>query len=179
MPVGKEYCQIAWVVEDLDAAVQHWRQAADLGPIFMGSHVGGLFTELSHRGQPTELDISCAIAQSGPVQIELIKQHGNAPSPYRDVFAEGESGLHHLCTFVDDVEAECRRYETLGFEVVFKATVGGVTPVAYADTRPMIGCMTELMGRQGLAPQMFTATAKAAAEWDGTDPIRDLSTLMS
>ena len=60
-----------------------------------------------------------------------------------------------------------------------KAAVAGQTPVAYVDTRPMIGCMTELMGRQGLAVQMFAATAAAAADWDGTDPVRDLSTLMS
>jgi catechol 2,3-dioxygenase-like lactoylglutathione lyase family enzyme len=179
VPVGKEYSQIAWVVDDLDAAVRHWRQTAGLGPFFVGTHVGGMFTELNHRGVPAEVDISCAIAQAGPVQIELIKQHGSAPSPYRDVFAEGESGLHHICSLVDDVEAECRKYESLGFEIVLTGTVGGQTPVAYADTRPMIGCMTELMGRQGLAAQMFVAAAKAAADWDGTDPVRDLSTLMA
>ncbi|MCV7065933.1 VOC family protein [Mycolicibacterium farcinogenes] len=126
-----------------------------------------------------EIDISCAIAQAGGVQIELIKQHGNAASPYRDVFAEGESGLHHICSFVDDVEAECRNYQGHGFEVVMNAVIAGETHVAYVDTRPMIGCMTELMGRQGLAVKMFEAAAAAAADWDGTDPVRDLSSLMS
>lgn len=177
--VAKEYSQIAWVVDDLDAAVRHWQQTAGLGPFFMGSHVGGLFGDPQHRGRPTAVDISCAIAQAGPVQIELIKQHDDAPSPYRDVFAAGESGMHHICGLVDDVAAECRRYESLGFGIVFTATVGGQTPVAYVDTRPMIGCMTELMGRQGLVAQMFAAVAKTAADWDGTDPIRDLATLMS
>ncbi|MEZ0364826.1 VOC family protein [Mycobacterium sp. pUA109] len=179
MPIGKEYSQIAWVVEDLDATVRQWQQTTGIGPFFMGAHVGGMFTAMNHRGRPAEVDISCAIAQAGPVQIELIKQHGGAPSPYRDVFPEGEGGLHHICSFVDDVEAECRNYEALGFEVVLTGLVGGQTPVAYVDTRPLIGCMTELMGRQGLVVQMFAATAKAAADWDGTDPIRDLSTLMS
>lgn len=179
MLVAKQYNQIAWVVDDLDKAVQQWQQTARIGPFFVGSHVGPIFTEATHRGRPAEIDISCAIAQAGGVQIELIKQHGNAASPYRDVFAEGESGLHHICSFVDDVEAECRNYQGHGFEVVMNAVIAGETHVAYVDTRPMIGCMTELMGRQGLAVKMFEAAAAAAADWDGTDPVRDLSSLMS
>ncbi|MEB4211097.1 VOC family protein [Mycobacterium sp. 94-17] len=179
MLVAKQYNQIAWVVDDLDAAVQYWLQTARIGPFFVGAHVGGIFTEASHRGSPAELDISCAIAQAGPVQIELIKQHDSAPSPYRDVFAEGEGGLHHICSFVDDIDAECRNYQEHGFEVVMRGVVAGQTPVAYVDTRPMIGCMSELMERRGLAVEMFAASAAAAADWDGTDPIRDLATLMS
>ncbi|MCP3810903.1 VOC family protein [Mycobacteriaceae bacterium Msp059] len=179
MLVTKQYNQIAWVVDDLDKAIQQWQQTAQIGPFFVGSHVGGIFTEATHRGRPADIDMSCAIAQAGGVQIELIKQHGSAPSPYRDVFAEGESGLHHICSFVDDLDAECRNYQELGFEVIMRAVVAGQTPVAYVDTRPMLGCMTELMGREGLAVQMFAASAAAAEGWDGTDPVRDLSSLMS
>ncbi|OHV06209.1 VOC family protein [Mycobacterium talmoniae] len=179
MLVAKQYNQIAWVVDDLDAAVQQWQQTARIGPFFVGAHVGGIFTEATHRGKPVEVDISCAIAQAGPVQVELIKQHGAASSPYRDVFAEGESGLHHICSFVDDVAAECRNYQEQGFDVVMTGVVAGQTPVAYVDTRPMLGCMTELMGRHGLVVEMFAAAAAVAADWDGTDPIRDLATLMA
>ncbi|OBI41682.1 VOC family protein [Mycobacterium colombiense] len=179
MLAAKQICQVAWVVDDLDAAIRHWQQTAGIGPFYVGEHVGGIFTEATHRGSPVEVDMSCAIAQSGPIQIELIKQHGGASSPYRDVYAEGESGLHHLCSFVDDVEAECRNYEGHGFEVVMRGVVAGQTPVAYVDTRAMTGCMTELMGRSGLVVDIFAAAAASAADWDGTDPIRDLTTLMS
>ncbi|OMC36728.1 hypothetical protein A5740_00180 [Mycobacterium sp. GA-1841] len=179
MLVAKQYNQIAWVVDDLDKAVEQWQQTARIGPFFVGSHVGAIFTEATHRGAAVDIDISCAIAQAGGVQIELIKQHDNAPSPYRDVYADGESGLHHICSLVDDVEAECRNYQEHGFEVVMNAVVAGETRVAYVDTRPMIGCMTELMGRQGLAVKMFAAAAAAADDWDGSDPVRDLVTLMA
>lgn len=179
MLAAKQVCQIAWVVDDLETAIRHWQQTAGIGPFFVGEHVGGIFTEATHRGSPVEVDMSCAIAQAGPVQIELIKQHGGAPSPYRDVYAEGESGLHHICSFVDDVDAECRNYQEQGFEVVMNAVVAGQTSVAYVDTRPMTGCMTELMERGGLVVDMFAAAAAAAAEWDGTDPIRNLTVLMA
>ncbi|WJR33061.1 VOC family protein [Mycobacteroides immunogenum] len=179
MLVAKQYCQIAWVVDDLDKAVQQWQQTARIGPFFMGAHVGAMIGGAVHRGHAVDVDISCAIAQAGPVQIELIKQHGSGPSPYRDVFREGENGLHHICSFVDDVEAECRNYQDHGFEVVMTASVGGLTPVAYIDTRPMLGCMTELMGRGGPVEAMYGAVAKAAAEWDGTDPVREFAALLS
>lgn len=180
MLAGPKYSQIGWVVDDLDAAVEKWRQTTHVGPIFVGSHMGGYFTDTKHRGRSVaEIDISTAIAQAGPVQIELIQQHGSDPSPYRDVFAEGESGLHHICTVVDDVETASRHYESLGYDVVLTSLIGGQTPLAYVDTRPLIGCMTELMGAQGFAPLLFSATAKVAEEWDGiTDPIRDLADLL-
>lgn len=178
--VGKQYSQIAWVVDDLDKAVEQWQKMAGIGPFFVGRHVGAMFGDTKHRGLPAEIDISAAIAQAGPVQIELIQQHDSAPSPYRDVYAAGEGGLHHLCSFVDDVDAECRYFESLGYEVVLTSLIAGQTPVAYVDTRALTGTMTELMGNQGLAAQMFSATAKVAAEWDGvTDPIRDLASLMA
>lgn len=176
-----QYSQIAWVVEDLDASVAKWQKMSGIGPIFVGYHVGAMFGETKHRGIAIPgIDISAAVAQAGPVQIELIQQHGSDPSPYRDVYAEGEEGFHHICAFVDDVDAETQRYASLGYETVLTSLIAGSTPVAYVDTRSLTGCMTELMGSQGLAAQMFGATAKFAEAWDGvTDPVRDLASLMA
>lgn len=178
MLVGKEFGQIAWVVDDLDKAVRQWQETAGIGPFFVGEHIGGIITNAQHRGTPVDIDMSCAVAQAGPVQIELIKQHGDGPSPYRDVFADGEQGIHHVCSFVDDVEVEIRRYQGLGFDIAMTGSIVGETPVVYVDTRPMIGVMTELMGRSGPVSTMYGAIADAADGWDGTDPVRDFAALM-
>lgn len=176
--MSKKFWQMAWLVDDLDEAVRHWQDTADVGPFFIGQRVGGMLTDARHRGRPMDLDIGCAVAQAGPVQIELIKQHDGAPSPYRDVYAEGESGFHHIASIVDDVEAECRRYEKNGVEVAMTALVAGETPIALVDTRPMFGCMTELMQPNDLVSRMCLLIAQAAADWDGSDPVRDFSVLM-
>lgn len=180
MSTATQYFQMSWIVDDLDAAVDKWRRMAGIGPFFTGAHVGAMYTDTKHRGVALPgIDISAAIAQAGPIQIELIQQHGSDPSPYRDVYAEGEGGLHHVSTFVDDVAAECRHYESQGYEVVMTTMIMGTIPAAYVDTRPLIGCMTELMYSQGVVKQMFSAAAKAGADWDGvTDPVRDLASLM-
>ncbi|MBO0852772.1 MAG: VOC family protein [Nocardia sp.] len=178
MLAGNQFSQIAWVVDDLDSAVKQWQETTGIGPFFVGAHIGGMVTDARYRGRPVELDLSGAIAHAGSVQIELIQPHGTGPSPFREVYAEGEGGLHHVQAFVEDIEAKCRNYEEHGFEVVMTGSVAGQTPVAYVDTRPLIGCMTELMGQQGPAAQMFSAVAAIAADWDGSDPIRDMTTLM-
>ena len=45
--------------------------------------------------------MSCAFAQAGPMQIELIEQHTDGPSVYRDMFPAGTGGFHHLCYWAD------------------------------------------------------------------------------
>lgn len=173
-----QFRQVAWVVDDLDAAVEHWRAATGAGPFFVGRHIGAMVTDIEYRGAPADIDMSAAVAQAGSVVIELIQQHGSAPSPYREVFAEGEGGLHHMQAFVDDVEVATRAYRDLGFDVVMTGRLAGVSPVAYVDTRSTIGCMTELMEHRGPATPMYDAIAAATAGWDGSDPVRDLSALM-
>lgn len=176
---ANQFRQIAWVVDDIDAAVQQWRETTGIGPFFVGAHIGAMITDTTYRGRPTDIDISAAIAYSGSIQIELIQQHGDAPSPYREVYPVGEGGIHHMQAFVEDVDARCRVYEKHGFEVVMTGAVGGLTPVAYVDTRPLTGCMTELMSWEGPAVHMFDALVAVADKWDGADPVRDMSTLMS
>ena len=57
------------------------------------------------------VDVQVAVAQAGPVQIELIQQHCDRPSVYRDLVDKGESGFHQLCTVTADYEGKIARYE--------------------------------------------------------------------
>ena len=52
----------------------------------------------TYRGAESKLDLQVAVAQAGPVQIELIEQFCDRPSVYRDLFGTGESGFHQICT---------------------------------------------------------------------------------
>lgn len=173
-----DFRQVAWVVDDIDTAVAHWRTATGAGPFFVGRHIGAMITDTHYRGAPADIDISAAVAQVGSIVVELIQQHGGTPSPYREVFAEGQGGLHHMQAFVDDVEAASQAYQGLGFDVVLTGMLAGISPVVYVDTRSTIGCMTELMERQGPASQMYAAIAAATTDWDGTNAVRDLSSLV-
>jgi len=108
------------------------------------------------------------------MHVELIEQHSPEPSVYRDTYAPGHGGFHHLCFPVPDIEAAAGQYRDAGFETGMRLRFGD-TPVAYIDTRPAIGCMTELIRNDQEILDLYAAVADSAIEWDGSDPIRILN----
>jgi hypothetical protein len=172
---GGQYFQVSWVVADLQQAMRRWLDTARVGPFFLNAHVE---TEAPiYRGRPSSFDYSLAIAQAGSVQIELIEQHDDRPSAYRDSVPAGQDGFHHLACFVDDFDAKLVRLEAQGVDIASSGKFGDMRFV-YADTRASLGCMTELLEHTPLIHRVFDAVTAASQNWDGRDPVRDLRSLL-
>lgn len=171
--VGPHLMQAAFIVDDVEAAARAWIAATGIGPFFLVPHIR--LEEASYRGAPSAgLDFSVALAQSGGTQIELIQQHCDNPSAYRDTIAKGESGFHHFCIYTDDYDATRQRYVDQGFVPAIEAKFGEMR-FCYVDTASAIGCMIEIVEQNEVQTAAFTRIAEAAADWDGvTDPIRQL-----
>ena len=163
--------QVCWYVNDIEAAMRRWIDQHGVGPFFVHRHLA--LEDVMYRGRPAEVDFDLAIAHSGGVQLELIQQHDDRPSVYRDLFARPAEGLHHICYIVDDLPAANAHFERLKQPVCFSARLGNIDFV-YADTRAGIGCMTEIVSRHPDVDAVFERVAKAAVDWDGKDPIRAL-----
>ena len=161
--------QMAWVVNDLEAAMHRWITQHGAGPFYTQRHAA--LTNVLYRGTPAAVDIDFAIAQSGSVQIELIQQNDDRPSCYRDMYPAGREGFHHVCYVVDDLQGALGHFGRLDMPVAITGNFGEVR-FAYVDTRPGIGCMTELVGRHPDIEAFFKMVADAAVDWDGRDPIR-------
>lgn len=73
--------QNGYVVHDLDRAMHHWTTALGIGPFYYIETVD--LDWFSHRGQPQSPHLSIALANSGPLQIELICQRDDTPRPQR------------------------------------------------------------------------------------------------
>ena len=86
--------QNGYVVRDIEAAMRHWSEVLGVGPWFYLEHTP--IEEFEYRGAPSDCDVAIALANSGPLQIELIQQHNDAPSLYRDFLAAGNEGLQHI-----------------------------------------------------------------------------------
>ena len=69
--------QSAWVVDDLDAAVDAWLKVG-IGPFFFVEYTPELFENSTYRGSPSPISMKIALAQAGDMQIELIEQIGRA-----------------------------------------------------------------------------------------------------
>ncbi|MEN3976615.1 VOC family protein [Emcibacter sp. SYSU 3D8] len=167
--------QNAWVVRDLDQAIARFTRTMKVGPWFMIPKIA--LNTVMYRGKPAELDISVAVAFAGHVQLELIEQHNDSPSAYRDTVPKGQDGYHHICFYPDDYDAELARYMSMGYEV---ATSGQVTSAndrrfCYIDTRKDLNCMVELVDAPEGGSVVWAALREATDNWDGrTDPIRTM-----
>ncbi|WP_285017989.1 VOC family protein [Novosphingobium sp. fls2-241-R2A-195] len=167
---GSHVMQVAFMVEDLEAACMDWVRTTGIGPFLTVPHV--VLEEYSYCGRPASgLDFSVAIAQSGGVQIELIQQHCDNPSAYRDTVAKGQGGFHHLAIYTDDYDAMHARYTQQGFVTAVDGSFGGFR-FSYIDTSATLGCMIELIEENPLQGEFFARIAGAAQGWDGSDPIR-------
>lgn len=161
--------QSAWVVDDIEAACLKWVETTGIGPFYIFPH---LQLEVSYRGKPSTIDFSVASAQAGDVQIELIQQHCDTPSAYRDQFKRGEQGHHHMAIYVADYDAALAHYTNQGF-VAATAGLFGEMRFCYVDTRDAIGCMIEIIQHDPIQDAIFERISEGAKNWDGvTDPIR-------
>ncbi len=160
--------QAAYVVEDLDAAMDNWMRVAQIGPFFV---LPDCAPDVIYRGQPGELLADVAFCQAGSTMIELIKVKSDGPNHYRDTVPKGTDAYHHQGYFTDDFDAEVARFAAMGVEA---ACLGQfeTTRYAYFDTTHLVGCMTEVLERDPLILDMFKKVADAAENWDGSDPVR-------
>lgn len=164
-----EIIQAAYVVEDLDAAIEAWRKTTPTGPFFVIRNATP--ENFSYRGKPARLVIDIALCQAGPIQIELIQPKSTGPNVYSDMAPIKGQFYHHQCYVTDDLDAEVARYAAMGIEVAQQADTGGIQ-FAYFDTRHLIGCMTEVVQSSEAYDGMCRMIADAAIGWDGSDPIR-------
>jgi hypothetical protein len=162
--------QNAFVPHDFDAALTFWTGAMGVGPFFLFPHVR--LENTLYRGQPTEVDFSIAIAYWGDLQIELVQQHNEAPSIYKEWRDSGGDGLHHCCLLTDDMSAA--RAAAKGMVVAQEARVPGGGEVIYVETGGGPGTIVEILKPAPGGREAFAMFRKAAENWDGRDPVRRL-----
>lgn len=166
---NRRIMQNSWVVADIHAAMAAWTSTTGIGPFFL---VEGVSIENQmHRGKPTDLEVTFALAQAGDIQIELVCQHNDAPSAYRDTVSAGASAFHHMALYCDDYDADFAAYSGIGAALAFSGSFGGKR-FCYFDTSDTIGYMMELIEASEAQQEFFSRIKAAAHNWDGRDPVR-------
>lgn len=157
-----EILQHAWVVPDLDAAMQHWHRTLGVGPFLVNRNLQ--ISDPLYRGSPRAVAFSTAVAQSGSIQIELVEQHDDGPSAFRDTVAAGQTGFHHVAIIADDFDAAVRAHA--GVEIAAQGRFGEIRFV-YLDTSATLGAMLEILEDRPAIRAFFGAIRKANERWDG------------
>ena len=159
-----EIIQNAYVVADVEAAVQRVHNLWGLGPFFVRRNF--VLENVTYRGAPSALEISVAYVQSGEIMVELVSQLSDEPSAFSDVFARGEEGFHHVAVAMDDHDRQVKHYTDLGFEVVTELSTPEGRGASYIDTRSALGHMVEVYKVNDSLRELYARVRNAAINWD-------------
>lgn len=171
-PPTRRILQNGWIVNDVREAAQRWVRQTGIGPFFLIDNAE--MENQLYRGQPTDVKASFALAQAGDLQIELICQHNDSPSAYRETIPRGQEGFHHMMLYCENYDSDLDFYLERGAGIVFSAIAGGAR-FCYLDTLSTHGYMTELIEENPSHTEMFRMISEAARDWNGEMPLRTVS----
>jgi hypothetical protein len=158
--------QVAYVVEDIDQAIEHWVRTLGVGPFFVARHVA--YKEFSYRDGTAPPDVSLAFAYSGDTNIELVQQHDQTPSAFLDFMRAHGPGVQHVGVLSDDIGADTRILEARGAVVVQRlVNAANGVETRFFDTEFHPGAMLELIQRSPALDAGFAFMKRAAKDWDG------------
>ena len=164
--------QIAYFVPDARAAARRMVGLHGAGPFHVIDRIELEWGEV--RGEPCDFLHTSAYGQWGDVMVELVQQDREGPSPFRERYAPGEFGLHHVAVMVDDLPTTYELVTASGLELAARAKTATGTEFAFVDTVDEFGHMVEIYeGAAGLRA-FYEVVRHIADHWDGTDPVRTL-----
>jgi hypothetical protein len=158
--------QLGYVVRDLGLAVEAWTRQLRIGPWTI---IRNITLQSVYRGEPSLPLIDIALGYRGDMQIELIEQRNEAPSPYRPYIERGHYGLHHTAFLSERIDADVRSAEGAGMQVVcdIRMPMGG--RYVYLQSAGLGSDLyVEFLEATPMLRQMFAQGIAAAAAWDGS-----------
>jgi hypothetical protein len=164
--------QVAYFVPDAEqAALEMTRSASQrAGPFFFVRNIELAWGE--RRGSPCTFVHSSAFGQCGGIMLEFVQQEDEGPSPFRDLYPSGGQGIHHVATIVESLDAAISHYESIGCGLAARACTKTGTEFAFIDTVDRLGHMVEVYEASPALTGFYQMVEAAAADWDGSDPIR-------
>lgn len=155
--------QLAYVVEDLDAAITRWIATTGVGPwlVYRNARMQGVC-----RGETTEVKLHVGLSYQDGMQIELIQPVSDQPSPYQHADGRPKVGMHHLAWHSADLDRDVAAGRARGWRPVFEAS-NGLVRVAYLEHPEEAGPLYEFIEAVPVVIEGFSAGQQASANWDG------------
>lgn len=167
--------QVAYVVEDLKPAIEHWTRTIGVGPFFLFPTPLDFAWLKIYEESSRDYDIlaHAALAYSGDTMIEIIVPT-KSPSPYRKFIDGGRRGMHHVGTVAIDYDAQMAAARAAGIAVAIEGELP-LSRFAYLETDLLFpGTMVEIIDIRPEMHALFDRIKAAGADWDGSNPLREL-----
>ncbi len=104
--------------------------------------------------------------------MELVQQESEGPSPFRDLYAPGETGLHHVATMVENLTDAYQHFADRDIPLATRAMTQTGTEFSFLDATASLGHFIEVYERSDALLGFYENIRKAAQGWRGNDPVR-------
>ncbi len=176
MPAFGPPRQIGFLSRNIDESMAFYTDHFGVGPWFVMDQIA--LTNTAYLGAPCGITLSAALAAWGSMQIEIVQQHDDQPSIYRDWYSRdfARDIQHHVAFWVDDFDEALQRADRRGFRVaqLGRLTRGAFAYLAHPGNPDQI---LELTEQSAARRATNAAIAEAARDWSGEQPRRAFSDL--
>jgi len=166
---GYDIVQVAYHVKDIKVAAKSAAKTFGAGPFVLSKNIQ--LSKGVHRGEPCPFVHSSAYGQWGDIMLELVQQEDEGASPFRDLYAKTEQGLHHVAIMVPDFKAALAHFAQLGIPRVTEAVTLTGVEFAFLDARETLGHYLEIYEASAALRGFYRFVADAAqAPWNPDEP---------
>jgi methylmalonyl-CoA/ethylmalonyl-CoA epimerase len=141
--------QVAFLVEDLDLAVENYYRTFGIGPWHFYTYQKPFVPRMSYRGADADYAMRVALSYFGPTRVEFI-QSLRGPSIYEEFIERHGYGVQHLGFLVPDMDAALAEARSAGFEMIQDGAgfgPDGDGHYAYIESEADFGTTFELIER--------------------------------
>lgn len=164
--MARKLIEVAYVVEDMDKAIDHWMRVHKVGPWYRAIFE---MPDVDYRGTRFDLRVDVGFAMSNGIMIELMEQLDGHPS----FFSETGPGYNHMMYAIEDRDTEVARYRGLGKKF------GADGTLYMMDATEHTGGFVEIASYEGFISRMYDGLKAANDAWDGKPaPVGDLFALV-
>jgi hypothetical protein len=141
--VGTEVVQVGILVENVEETAKRLEKFVGIGPFRIFEPE---YRDVTFNGKTAKFKVKLALANAGPVQIELVQ-----PLQEETVFdlnvKRKDYGLHHLAIKAENLEQSISKMKEKGMKVIQSGNRPGVR-WAYLDTEEKTGLVFELIEKK-------------------------------
>jgi hypothetical protein len=164
--------ELCHVVRDMDTSIHHWIDVMGAGPFFV--------VDLSTlpRGVGVDMPVKMAFSYCGALLIELLQPVGPGPSIFHEVLQQKGEGYHHVMLRMDYDRGQAL-LSGQGYPVGTQGLLPTGERFALYDSRRDNGGFIEIMDLSDNFLGMLSRVEQAHRNWDRTEPVRPLVSVMS
>lgn len=157
--------QTAFVVPDIDAAIQAYAVNLNIGSWIIFDHIQ--YQNIIYLGEPCRAKASIALGCSGGMTYELIQPLDDHPSIFN---ADRSRAFHHVALLVPSMDEALSVYADRGAELITDVRAAGGVRATFVDTRKHIDCYTELVEASNAVREFITLPYQLAKPLNGAIP---------